>query len=115
MGIQKLSDQLVELGVRMADVADAAQGRRNRRRTIGRWLFLPMAGAGLYALGRSDSFARQARGVVDDAKARAAELPDDLLSRVRQTTQASASNGRASTRRSTSRRRTKASRSTTSR
>lgn len=96
MGIHKLSDRIVELGLRMSDVADAAQGRRSRSRTMTRWLLVPAAGAGLYALGRSDSFARQAREAMDDAKTRAAELPDDLLKRVRQASQTSpsGSNGR---------------------
>jgi hypothetical protein len=102
MGIYKLSDRIVELGVRMSDVADAAQGRRSRRRTMTRWLLVPAAGAGLYALGRSDSFARQAREAMDDAKTRAAELPDDLIKRVRQASQSSpSSNGRGRRRRTT--------------
>jgi hypothetical protein len=103
MGIHKLSDQIIEYAERMSDVADAAQGKRIRTRTARRWLLLPAVGAGLLAVVRSDSFTRQAKGVVDEAKSRASDLPDDLMSRVRQTTQAtsSSSNGRSSKRRTT--------------
>jgi hypothetical protein len=54
-------------------------------------LILPAAGAGLYALATSGSFTRQAKDVMDQAKTRASELPDDLLSRIRQTSQKSTS------------------------
>jgi hypothetical protein len=86
-GIHKFSSQVIDYAERLSDVADAAQGK-HRRRVSGttRWLFLPASGAALYALLRSDSFSRQAKEVVDEAKTRAAELPEDLVARVRQTT-----------------------------
>ena len=92
-GIHKFSSQVIDYAERLSDVADAAQGK-HRRRVSGttRWLFLPASGAALYALLRSDSFSRQAKEVVDEAKTRAAELPEDLVARVRQTTSA-AGNG----------------------
>jgi hypothetical protein len=65
-----------------------------------RWILLPATGAALYAVAKSDFFARQARGVMDEAKSRAAELPDDLMTRVKQTTGHSASEAKTSGRRS---------------
>ncbi len=88
--VHKFSEQIIDLAERLADVADAAKGKGIRRGSMGtRWLLLPAAGAGLYALATSGSFARQAKGVMDQAKTRASDLPDDLLSRVRPTTQKS--------------------------
>jgi hypothetical protein len=46
-----------------------------------KWLILPAAGAGLYALVTSGFFTRQAKEVLDGAKSRASELPDDLARR----------------------------------
>ena len=107
--IHKLSERVVDYAERMADVADAAQGKRRRRGLLSsRWVVLPAAGAGLWALVRSDSFSRQAREVMDDAKTRASELPDDLMRRVRQqpATRSTGSNGGQRTKRSTPRRST---------
>jgi hypothetical protein len=85
--INKFSEQVIDLAERFADVADAAKGKGNRRSGVGaRWLILPVAGAGLYALGASGSFTRRAKRVMNQAKARASELPDDLLNRVQHTT-----------------------------
>ena len=102
--IQSFSDQMVDYAERLHDMADAAEGKRPRGRAS-RWLLLPAAGAAVYAVVRSDAFSRQAKGVVDEAKTRASELPDDLVSRVRQTqsSQTSTSNGGGQRRRSTSR------------
>ena len=99
--IDRFSARLIDLAERFADVTDAAQGRGNRQGGIqARWLVLPAAGAGLYALGARGTFMRQAKTVVKQASERAAELPDALMSRVHQaTTTSSGSNGR---RRSTS-------------
>jgi hypothetical protein len=85
--IDKFSERLVDLAERFADVTDAAQGRGTRQGGTlrARWVLLPAAGAGLYALGASGSLMRQAKSVVRQAKERAADLPDDLMSRVRQT------------------------------
>jgi len=84
-GIQKLSSQVIDYAERVTEMANAAEGKHNQRtsRTT-RWLLLPASGAALYALLKSDAFSRQARGVMDEAKERASELPDDLLARVRQ-------------------------------
>lgn len=90
--VHKFSEQVIDLAERLENVADAAKGKGSPRGSFGsRWLILPAAGAGLYALATSGSFTRQAKSVVSQAKARASELPDDLLSRVRQTSQKSAS------------------------
>lgn len=107
--INKLSEQVIDLAERLADMSDAAKGKGSRRRSLGRqWVVLPAAGAGLYALATSGAFTRQARDVMNQAKARASELPDDLISRIRQTSQTSASeSGRQPGRQSGARRKTK--------
>lgn len=90
-GIHKFSRQVIDLAERLEDVTDAAQGRGRRAGGGGRWLLLPAVGAGLYALGTSNAFGRRAKDVVDHAKARAAELPDELLNSVRESSQATSS------------------------
>ena len=90
--VHKFSEQVIDLAERLEDVANAAKGKGTRRGSFGsRWVILPAAGAGLYALATRGSFARQAKGVMNQAKTRASELPDDLLNRVLQTSQRSAS------------------------
>jgi hypothetical protein len=98
--MDKFSERLVELAERFADVTDAAQGRGHRRggKLSARWLILPAMGAGAYALGASGALKRQAKSVVNQAKDRASELPDDLLSLVHDATGKSnvgRSNGRS--------------------
>jgi hypothetical protein len=81
--MERFSKQLIEVAERLADVTDAVQGRGIRRRGLPvSWLLLPAAGAGLYALGASGSLARQAKTLLDQAKERASDLPDDLIGRV---------------------------------
>ena len=100
--IHKFSDRVIDYAERLVDVADAAQGRRSRGTGGGiRWLVLPAAGAGVLALVKSDFFTRQTKGVVEEAKSRASDLPDDLLSHVRRTSQTSNSNGAQRSRTST--------------
>jgi hypothetical protein len=90
--INRFSEQLVDMAERFADVVDAAQGHGNRKGKVSaRWLILPAAGAGVYALVSSGVLTKQARGMLQDAKTRASELPDDLLGRVRQTSSGSSS------------------------
>ena len=115
--IQKLSSQVIDYAERVSEMADAAQGKHHQRTgPTTRWLLLPASGAALYALMKSDAFSRPAKEVMDEAKARASELPDDLLSMVRQSTSgtsgrngsgtsSSASPQRSSTRKSTATRR----------
>jgi hypothetical protein len=106
--IRKLSEQIVEVGERLGNVADAAKGKDSGVRTPrARWLVLPAAGAGLYALATSGAFTRQAKDVVKEVKTRASDLPDELVNRVHEATRTS-SNGRRSTRTSGGKRRTKA-------
>ena len=114
--MDKFSERLIDLAARFADVTDAAQGRGNRHGGSfrARWLIIPAAGAGIFALGASGSVMRQAKSVAEQAKGRASELPDDLMKRVHQATRtSSATNGARSsaqtsrTRRSTSRSRTR--------
>jgi len=103
-GIQKFSSHVIDYAERLSNMADAAEGKhRHRGAGTTRWLLLPASGAALYALLRSDSFSRQAKEVVDEAKTRASELPDDLVSRVRQTAgrTSSARNGSPARRSST--------------
>jgi hypothetical protein len=95
--IYKFSDRVVDMGERLADVADAVQGKGNRRGGGGvRWLILPAAGVGLFALGTSRSFTRQAKSIFNQAKERASDLPEDLVGRVQQATGTTASKTSAS-------------------
>ena len=106
--MNKFSEQVIDLAERFADMTDAAQGKGNRKSIGARWLIFPAAGAGLYALGASGSFKRNAKKVMSQAKERASELPEDLMNRVQQTsgtTQSRPTNGRQTTRKSTTRRR----------
>jgi hypothetical protein len=87
--VHKFSEQVIDLAERLADVADAANGKGIRKGGASRWLILPAAGAGIYALATNGSFKRQAKGVVNEAKTRAADLPDELMGLVRQGSQSS--------------------------
>ena len=85
--MDKFSERLIDLAERFADVTDAAQGRGHRQGGFrARWIILPAAGLGLFALGASGSVTRQAKNVAKQAKERASELPDDLMGRVHQAT-----------------------------
>jgi hypothetical protein len=87
--VKRFSVGLIDVAERFADVVDAAEGRGNRKNGSGaKWLILPAAGAGAYALATSSSsFARQARRLIGRAKDRATDLPDaDLLNRVKDAT-----------------------------
>ena len=114
-GVHRFSDRVIDYAERLSDMADAAEGKRHR---VGgqttRLMLLPAAGAAFYALLRSDRFSRQAKDVLGEAKSRAAELPDDLLARVRQTSGSSRSSAQAS-RNGSSARRSTTSQSTKSR
>jgi hypothetical protein len=95
-GVHRFSDSVIDLAERLSNVADAAAGNppakgRNGGAGTTRWVLLPAAGAGLYALVKSDFFSRQAKGVVDEAKTRASDLPNDLMKRVGNAGQKSAS------------------------
>ncbi len=84
--IEKLSKQMIDFAERLADVSEAAKGKGVRRRRSGTlWVLLPAAGAGIYALATSGSVARRTKSAVEQAKARASDLPEDLFTRVRQT------------------------------
>jgi hypothetical protein len=114
--IQDFSEQVTDYAERLSNMADAAEGKHPRGGGMTRWVLLPAAGAAVYALVRSDAFSRQAKGVVDEAKTRASELPDDLVARVRQTQSSPSSstgNGtgqrrRTATRKTSTSRKTKA-------
>jgi hypothetical protein len=115
-GVHKFSEKVIDLAERLEDVADAANGKGIRRGRFGtRWLILPAVGAGLYALATNGTFARGAKDVMDQAKTRASELPDDLVSRIRQTSQKSATRtGGQARRRTSSARKTSTARKTAS-
>jgi hypothetical protein len=111
--IHKLSDQVIDFAERLSAMADAAEGKGNRRGSTGtRWLILPAAGAGLFALVKSDFFTRQAKGVVEEAKTRASDLPDELLNQVRGTSQKSSRNGAQRSRQTKSAQKTSSARRT---
>lgn len=112
----KLSERMIDMARRFEDVVDAAEGKGARGSGgIGtKWLLLPAAGAGLYALMTSNSVGRHAKGVLDQAKNRASELPDDLMNRVRQTSQTQGTRSNGGTSRSSSARRSNSTRKTRS-
>ena len=86
-GVNRFSEQLIDVAERFADVVDAAQGKGARKDAAGaRWLILPAAGAAAYALATSSSsMARKTRGIMRRAKDRATDLPDaDLFNRVKE-------------------------------
>jgi hypothetical protein len=117
--VNKVSARVIEYAERASAMADAAQGKKRIRSSgAGRWLLLPAAGAGLYALVRSKSFTQQAKGAMNEAKARAAELPDELVGLVRETAQTSATtaggNGASRRRQTSSSRRKSSARTKTS-
>jgi hypothetical protein len=102
--IRNFSEGVVEVAERVADVADAAQGKGIRRGSMSaRWLILPAAGAGLYALATNGSFSSQAKSVLQQARARASDLPEELLDRVQQATGADNGQSRQTSRASSSR------------
>jgi hypothetical protein len=85
MDIHEFAERVTDLAERMADVADAAAGKRRRHpRAATQLLLLPAAGAGLYALAKSEFFGQQAKTIVDEAKTVASDLPSDLMNTVRQ-------------------------------
>jgi hypothetical protein len=104
--VHKFSEQVIDLAERLSDVADAANGKGIRKGGATRWLVLPAAGAGLYAFAASGSLTRHAKGVATQAKARASDLPDDLMGLVRQASRTSSSRKTSSTSSDGSRRRT---------
>ena len=111
--IYKFSDRMVDAGERLADVADAVQGKgsRNGRGIGARWLILPAVGAGLYALVANGSFKRQAKSVANQAKTRASDLPEELVGLVQQTTRQTSTSRKKTGQTSSSRKKTSASRS----
>jgi hypothetical protein len=114
--IHGFSERVIDLAERLENVADAANGKGIRRGSMGaRWLILPAAGAGLYALATNGAFTRRAKDVMGQAKTSASDLSDDLLGRVRQTSQTSANrSGSRSRSRSSSGRKTSSSRRSSS-
>ena len=85
--INKVSESMIEIAERFADIVDSAQGKGRRKSGPGaKWLVLPAVGAGAYALVTSTSgLARRTRGLMSRAKDRATDLPDaDLFGRVRE-------------------------------
>jgi hypothetical protein len=97
--IEKFSNQIIDYAERLADVADAAKGKGMRRSGLSaRWIVLPAAGAGLYALATSRSFTRHTKDVVEQAKARASDLPEDLLNRVQDTSSSGTGRSRGASR-----------------
>ena len=101
--VHDFSRSVIDLAKRLEDVADAANGKGNQGSYMEtRWLLLPAAGAGLYALATKNGVRRRATDALGQATRKAAELPEDLLKRVRQTPQRQTrSNGGTTRRRST--------------
>src|SRR5215207_8988758 len=87
--VNRFSEGLIDMAERFADVVESAQGHGPRKGSSGaKWLILPAAGAGVYALATSSSaFARRTRKLMSRAKDRATDLPDaDLFGRVKEVT-----------------------------
>jgi hypothetical protein len=87
--VNRFSEGLIDAAERFADIVDSAQGKGARKGGLGaKWLILPAAGAGAYALATSSSsVARQTRKLMLRAKDRATDLPDaDLFGRVKEVT-----------------------------
>lgn len=109
--VNRFSEGLIDVAERFADVVDSAQGKGARKGGLGaKWLILPAAGAGAYALATSSSsLARQTRKLMVRAKDRATDLPDaDLFGRVKEVTglaEESSSGSSQTPRRSQNRRR----------
>jgi hypothetical protein len=101
--VHDFSRSVIDLAERLEDMADAASGKGNRQSHMGtRWLLLPAAGAGLYALVTKTGVRRRATDALGQATRKAAELPEDLLKRVRPAPQRQTrSNGGTTRRRST--------------
>jgi hypothetical protein len=83
--LHKFSKQIADVAERLADVADAANGHRQRRSGAMRWVVLPLAGAMAYAAAKKGlKGSARAKEVAKEAM-RTPEQPDsDLLGRVKQ-------------------------------
>lgn len=94
--VNRVSEGLIDVAERFADVVDSAQGRGPRKSSGVRWLVLPVAGAAAYALATSSSgMARKTRKLMRRAKDRATDLPDtELFGRVKEVTGSSTSGQR---------------------
>jgi hypothetical protein len=98
--LKRISEQMINLGERLSDVVDAANGKGQRHGGgASRWVLLPAVGAGVYALARSEFMTRQAQGVVDEAKTRASDLPNELLNGVRHASQKTSGSSRPTSQR----------------
>ena len=87
--VNRFSEGLIDMAERFADVVDSAQGKGARKSGPGvKWLLLPAAGAGAYALATSSSkIAKNTRGFLGRARDRATDLPDtDLMNKVKEAT-----------------------------
>jgi hypothetical protein len=83
--IREVSKQIADVAERLANIADAVQGRRSRRIGAVRWLLLPAAGAAAYAVAKSGPKSPRTKNVAREVDQRAAELPDvDLFGRVKE-------------------------------
>ena len=80
--LHKLSKQVADVAERVANIADAASGRRSRRGGAVAWVVLPLAGAMAYAAAKRTL---KAPVLAKDVSGRGANQPDfDLLGRVRE-------------------------------
>ena len=82
--IHRFSAHVIDYAERASNMADAAEGKGSNGMNYAGALVLPEAGAGVYALVKSDYFSPQAKSLREEATSFAAELPDDLMARVHQ-------------------------------
>ena len=77
--LHRIAEQVADVAYRIADVADALQGKGARRGGAGSWLLLPAAGAlAVFLAKNGPDLVRQARELADRAKEQAASIGVDL-------------------------------------
>jgi hypothetical protein len=83
--LHKVSKQVADVAERLADVADAARGKKSRRSGAMGWVILPLAGAMAYAAAKRGLKGQaRAKDAAGEAR-RTTEQPDfDLLGRVKE-------------------------------
>ncbi len=86
--VNKLSESMIDVAERFADIVDAAQGKGARKGGLGlKWVLLPAAGVTAWVVTGSSGAARRTRKLMGQAKDRATELPDAaLFGRVKEVT-----------------------------
>ena len=78
--VNKLSESMIDVAERFADIVDAAQGKGGRKSGLDlKWWLLPAAGAAAWVVTSTSGAARRTRKLMGQAKDRATDLPDAAL------------------------------------